>query len=116
MLNSFLENRDIYIVKSKFGIFSYDIDVNRKLPRKPFFDRVIAKEALLYIDDIFKSENITFFLIFGTCLGTIRENDFIEHDIDIDLGTYKRDKDKLIPAIKKILKNKENRFFKMYST
>ena len=49
-----------------------------------------AKEDLRIIKKIFKEKGIQFFLIFGTCLGAIREGDFIEYDDDIDLGVTER--------------------------
>jgi len=107
MIETFLKTKDTYIKKSRFGNFIYNIDVNRTLPKRAFFDMYIAKEGLLYIHEVFKKEDLRFFLIFGTCLGAVRDKNFIKHDIDIDLGIYQKDKKKLIQSIK-ILKEKFN--------
>lgn len=32
-----------------------------------------------------------YFLVYGTCLGAIRGNDFIKHDLDIDIGIMRAD-------------------------
>jgi hypothetical protein len=46
--------------------------------------------------------NIKFFLSSGTCLGYYRENKFIEHDYDIDVGIFKEDyTPKIIEMMKK---------------
>jgi len=99
MIDFFFKNKSTYIIQSKFGNFTYDIDVSRKLPREAFFDKRLAKEALLSLSEVFTQNKITFFLIFGTALGAIRENDFLEHDIDIDIGIFIKEKDKLIYAV-----------------
>jgi len=106
MIDFFFKNKSTYIIQSKFGNFTYDIDVSRQLPREAFFDKSLAREALLSLDDIFTQNKITFFLIFGTALGAIRENDFLEHDIDIDIGIFIKDKDKLTYAIDTLIKEK----------
>lgn len=63
-------------------------------------DKKIAKENLLIFKQIL-DENDTFFsLMFGTLLGAIRENDFISHDIDIDVVTF--DEQKLVNCIPKL--------------
>ena len=45
-----------------------------------------AKEVLLDLDHFFSTCNITWFVIAGTFLGFIRENSFLKHDLDIDIG------------------------------
>lgn len=49
-------------------------------------DRKIAKENIVLLKDIFEKHNIKYWLCFGTLLGAIRENNFIEHDVDTDIG------------------------------
>jgi len=105
MIETFLKTKDTYMTKSKFGNFIYDIDVDRTLPKRAFFDINIAKEGLLCIYEVFKKNDLRFFLIFGTCLGAVRDKKFIEDDVDIDIGIYQIDTAKLIQSIV-ILKEK----------
>ena len=113
MVEYFLKNKNTYIIQSRFGKFIYDIDVNRQLPREAFFDKKLAKEALLSLNEILTKNKITFFLIFGTALGAIRENDFLEHDTDIDIGIFIEDKEKLINAVEILIKEKSFRILKI---
>ncbi len=43
-------------------------------------------EALESLHQAFKEVDIDYWLDFGTLLGAVRENDFIPHDLDIDIG------------------------------
>ena len=53
-------------------------------------DKILAKQVLFEIDDIFKKYGIVYWLDCGTLLGAIREKDFITWDInDIDIGMYR---------------------------
>lgn len=45
-----------------------------------------ALQDLKDVKTVFEKYNVPFFLTYGTCLGAIRDKDFIEHDDDIDLG------------------------------
>ena len=45
-----------------------------------------CKKFLTEVRDILNENNISYFLLFGTLLGAYRENDFIKHDRDIDIG------------------------------
>lgn len=48
-------------------------------------------KTLILMDSILKKFNIKFFLAFGTALGVRRENKFITHDNDIDIGIFFED-------------------------
>lgn len=50
-----------------------------------------GREALNHCDKALRENNISYWLDFGTLLGAIRENDFIQHDNDIDLGILHAD-------------------------
>ena len=59
-----------------------------------------ANEALKDLRRIFISNNIDFFLISGTLLGCIRNNQLLGHDKDIDVGIWEEcDRSKIIKAI-----------------
>jgi len=55
-----------------------------------------AKRVLLEVKSVLDVLKIPFFLIFGTCLGAIREKGFIDCDFDIDLGIRHTD---LLPKL-----------------
>jgi len=103
MIDTFFRKKNTFISESNFGKFIYDIDVYRSLPKKEFFDKKLAIEALSFIFKTAKSIDIKIFLIFGTCLGAVRNKDFIDHDTDIDLGSYRKDKEKIIILIKDLI-------------
>ncbi len=46
------------------------------------------EECLTDIHKILNDNKIEFFLVYGTLLGQHRDNDFISHDTDIDLGIF----------------------------
>lgn len=70
-------------IETKKGDFFYE-PIELYYGRK-IIDRDICKENLLIFKKILDDNNISFGLIFGTLLGAIRENNFIEHDEDVDI-------------------------------
>ncbi len=50
-----------------------------------------ADEILVKVDGVFKELNIKYWLDFGTLLGAVRNNDFLQHDNDLDFGVYLND-------------------------
>lgn len=60
--------------------------VRKELHKKYFWEE--NEELLLNFSKALNSENIVFWLEFGTMLGYYREHDFIPHDLDIDMGTF----------------------------
>jgi len=53
-------------------------------------------EAIQKLNNVFEKENIEYWLEFGTLLGAVREKNFIEHDLDIDIGLFiDNDSDKI---------------------
>lgn len=48
-------------------------------------NKKIAQENLILMKNILDSADVEFILAYGTLLGAIREKDFINHDIDIDI-------------------------------
>lgn len=66
------------------------------------------KECLSDMKKILDKNNQEFFLVYGTLLGQHRENQFIEHDNDIDIGIFSN---KFNPDIKnKIVNSKKFTF------
>ena len=82
---------------------SYDFDL-RKRTRDPRINKKNAKENLLLLKNILDKNDIKFWLLYGTLLGAVREQDFITHDTDTDLGMFFSDITKLI-EIKPHLEN-----------
>jgi len=82
----------------------YDFQA-RKNRRSEIINKTVATENLLFFRDIFYSNNIKFFLLYGTVLGAIREKDFIEHDTDTDIGIFEKDRDGLLHIIPILLDN-----------
>lgn len=81
-------------IETKNGIYSYK-------PKTLFLgikkiNREIAKENLLLFKHIADKHKLSFGLAYGTTLGAIRENNFIEHDEDIDLFILEEEKDILL--------------------
>lgn len=52
-----------------------------------------ALTALKDLDRIFKSLDQEYFLVSGTFLGLIRENGFLKHDYDLDIGCFENEFD-----------------------
>lgn len=63
------------------------------------FDKEMAAESLAVLKDVLDTKGVVFLLNFGTLLGAIRENDFIGHDMDLDVAIYAKDVDKLVSLI-----------------
>ena len=61
----------------------------RKFPQKTRgINPIKAQKVLIDINHLFKNNNLEWFPISGTFLGFIRENSFLSHDIDIDIGLF----------------------------
>jgi lipopolysaccharide cholinephosphotransferase len=71
----------------------------------------VAFENLLIIRDLFAEHGIPMFLTFGTLLGALREKDFIDHDDDVDIGVFARDRNAVLALVPEL----EKRGFKTYS-
>ena len=51
----------------------------------------VGVEALENLKKTFEELDLTWFLAYGTLLGAYRENSFISHDVDIDIGVFHKD-------------------------
>lgn len=56
------------------------------VPHRKRMLRKYGKGVLAHIAEVFKKHNIPAFATYGTLLGFVRENGFLKHDDDIDLG------------------------------
>ncbi len=63
-------------------------------------------EHLLFTSNILKQNNIKHWILYGTLLGAIRQNDIIPYDYDFDLGIYYEDTEKVIELNNKISSTK----------
>ena len=54
-------------------------------------NKSVAVKNLKEISGILTSNNVRNFLVYGTCLGAVREGNIIEHDNDTDLGIIASD-------------------------
>ena len=72
------------------------LDSSKKIP---FDDKKYAFEIIV---DLFNSTGINFFITHGTCLGAIRNNNFIEYDNDLDFGMFEYERYKLFLFLGKL--------------
>lgn len=62
-------------------------------------DLAVCKENLLLFKDVMDDCRIPFFLAFGTLLGAMRENDFIDSDHDTDVIVSPPDEERLVETV-----------------
>lgn len=62
-------------------------------------NKTYAYELLNILHKLFKKKNIFFWLSGGTALGFYRNNDFIDHDDDIDISLFYSSKDKFVKYV-----------------
>lgn len=72
--------------------------------KKPL-NKNVAKDILISFKNVAEKNNIIFWLDCGTLLGAIRNKDFIDYDIDIDVRIYFNDIPKLIKSIPELKEN-----------
>lgn len=75
------------IIKTKHTYFNVPLNKN------------ICHENLAIIHKVLNEHDIFFWLSEGTALGFTRENDFISHDDDLDIGIFEKDKEKFINCL-----------------
>ena len=84
---------------------TYDFKGRKERRGSESLDRKIARENLLIFQSVMDEYSVDFFLLYGTLLGAVREQDFIVHDTDTDLGIFHSDREMFIRAIPKLLEN-----------
>jgi len=83
MYKTFIQESNIGKIFTKYGVYKYkkiDLFYGRKI-----IDMNVEENNLLDVKRIFDSLNIPFGLMYGTLLGAVRENNFIEYDTDVDI-------------------------------
>lgn len=83
----------------------YDFAKRKARRNCEYINKEIAKENLLLFKKIAEEVDLKFFLIYGTLLGFIRDNDFIDYDTDTDIGIFENDREKLEKIVPKLLSN-----------
>lgn len=94
-------NKLMYAILKKPLKYRFD----RKMQWKRDAIKNYGIECLLLMKESFKEHKQEFWLDYGTLLGAVREKDFIEHDLDMDLGTFDVSEEKK-RALEKTLNDK----------
>ncbi len=68
-------------------------------------DPVIGRELLLETHKILRTLNLKHCLTFGTCLGAVREKNFIKIDEDMDIGLFLRTQEELTALLQALVDN-----------
>lgn len=80
-----------YILNIDDKTYEYDgFNITYETVGKITFEQ--AKDILFTLKNKFEEKGLSFFLIFGTLLGAVRERSFISHDYDVDVATIDFDR------------------------
>jgi tetratricopeptide (TPR) repeat protein len=74
--------------KSMFSALNVKTGFKLMVTRKPSYSRRRAQRALADINRVLKASRIDMFLVGGTLLGCMRENELLGHAKDIDVGIW----------------------------
>lgn len=83
----------------QFLLMPYHLYRKIKLNRQKRFFKKERVELLHQFSKALGDANIVFWLEFGTLLGYYRDHDFIEHDCDLDTGTYWENAEKVYKTL-----------------
>jgi hypothetical protein len=98
----------------KIGLYHFSVRIETKIREKKMRKNFLlyGKECLLQADKAFRSVNAKLFLDFGTLLGAYREQNFIQHDFDIDVGyIYSEKPENMIELLKEFGFSHKRQFF-----
>jgi len=87
------------ILHSKGEYLDFDFLPQHKRKERRKRDIEVCTTNLLDVRDILHKYDMQFFLMYGTLLGAIRGDGFIEHDTDTDLGLFEESKEKFIKVV-----------------
>lgn len=90
--------RDNIIAKVLIRPF-YRMKVNSEMKKRRNLYLQNAYLLLFQLKKILDDANILFWLDFGTLLGAYRDHDFIKHDLDLDIGVFYTDSDRVKKAL-----------------
>lgn len=82
---------------SSFAKSNHTLDDCRRY--QPVLNPLLADVLLTGTQMILSGLQIPFFLAFGTCLGAVRDQRFIPHDDDVDIGLLATDRRRVVLAI-----------------
>jgi len=99
LLSSLFCNTAYDLSLNEFGHFAV-ASIVKKMRIERTIHREVALKELATIKAVFDQHQIKWFITHGTCLGAVRDKDFIPYDSDIDIGCYKSDIEKIIHSMK----------------
>ena len=76
------------------------INKYKEYKRRSFYHNN-AEELLIQLKKTLDSNNVFFWLEFGTLLGAYRDKDFIKHDLDLDIAVFYENSDKIRKILSK---------------
>ena len=92
--------------------YSYNQSVKqRRMIPYPTRNKIMT-ELLQIIMEASNDSNVKPFMLYGTLLGYVRQNDFICYDFDIDMGIMEAEYDKLHNQLKQNIKNYSDYYIK----
>ncbi len=96
-LKVWIENKKFFSDIIKY-VYRHTLVRYRNYQRNKLF-RQYGAETLWKLNQAFQEIGIPYWLDFGTLLGAIREQGFIEHDLDIDVGLFLDDRTEKIREV-----------------
>lgn len=90
-----------------YSLFNHCVDITKIPPAHGRIRNIQNEltELMCEIDDICRKNNLKYWLDSGTLIGAYRHKGFIPWDADIDICMMREDYDKVLPLLKKYLKN-----------